>query len=192
LPPSSLSDLNINVTDAPPRPHLSWKLYVYDGSMRFELRPVGNMWIQLAIFILLWTLPIITGSLSVWLYIQSFYKVKFNRAGAAVKPAWTMTAVRRARKALNIPEFAPESQFIQKTGVVIGSAPRRRVLIATMEYNIDDWQIKVKIGGLGVMAELMGRNLAHQDLIWVIPCVGGVTYPVSIFSTKSRIMAILI
>lgn len=24
----------------------------------------------------------------------------------------------------------------------------------------------------------MGKSLAHQDLIWVVPCVGGVEYPV--------------
>jgi alpha-1,3-glucan synthase len=23
----------------------------------------------------------------------------------------------------------------------------------------------------------MGKNLRHQDLIWVVPCVGGVDYP---------------
>ena len=46
---------------------------------------------------------------------------------------------------------------------------RLTVLIATMEYDIEDWGIKVKIGGLGVMSSLMGKNLKHQNLIWVIP-----------------------
>ena len=32
--------------------------------------------------------------------------------------------------------------------------------------------------GLGVMAQLMGKNLEHQDLIWVVPCVGGIEYPI--------------
>ena len=27
------------------------------------------------------------------------------------------------------------------------------------------------------MAQLMGKNLSRQDLIWVVPCVGGVEYP---------------
>lgn len=30
---------------------------------------------------------------------------------------------------------------------------RRTILIATMEYDIEDWNIKIKIGGLGVMAQ---------------------------------------
>lgn len=54
---------------------------------------------------------------------------------------------------------------------------RRCVVIATLEYDIEDWKIKIKIGGLGVMAQLMGKNLGHQDLVWVVPCVGDVEYP---------------
>ena len=42
---------------------------------------------------------------------------------------------------------------------------RRAVLIATMEYDIEDWAIKVKIGGLGVMAQLMGKNRKSPHLI---------------------------
>ena len=56
-----------------------------------------------------------------------------------------------------------------------------RKLITTptrREYDIEDWNIKVKIGGLGVMAQLMGKNLGHQDLIWVVPCVRDFDYPV--------------
>ena len=36
----------------------------------------------------------------------------------------------------------------------------------------------LQIGGLGVMAQLMGKNLGHQNLVWVIPCVGGIEYPI--------------
>ena len=43
--------------------------------------------------------------------------------------------------------------------------------------DIEDWGIKIKIGGLGVMAQLMGKSLTDQDLIWVVPCVGGIDYP---------------
>ena len=27
------------------------------------------------------------------------------------------------------------------------------------------------------MAQLMAKNLEHQDLVWVVPCVGDVDYP---------------
>ncbi|KAL1885285.1 Cell wall alpha-1,3-glucan synthase ags1 [Paecilomyces lecythidis] len=46
-----------------------------------------------------------------------------------------------------------------------------------MEYDIEDWDIRIKIGGLGVMAQLMGKSLGHQNLIWVVPCVGDIDYP---------------
>ncbi|KAK3392778.1 alpha amylase [Podospora didyma] len=55
--------------------------------------------------------------------------------------------------------------------------PRKTVLLATMEYNIDDWNITIRIGGLGVMAKLMSTALSHLDIIWVVPCVGDVDYP---------------
>ena len=75
----------------------------------------------------------------------------------------------------NIPRpRLPENEFQDEPKVVgenshIASPKRLTVLIATMEYDIEDWGIKVKIGGLGVMSSLMGKNLKHQDLIWVIP-----------------------
>lgn len=71
-----------------------------------------------------------------------------------------------------------EDHLAAATAVEMGLAPRRTVLIATMEYNITDWNISVKIGGLGVMAGLMGKNLGHQNLIWVVPCVAGIEYPI--------------
>lgn len=80
--------------------------------------------------------------------------------------------------------FGSAASLLRYPGPSSSSGPippqhmRRTVLIATMEYDIEDWAIKIKIGGLGVMAQLMGKNLEHQDLIWVVPCVGGVDYPV--------------
>ena len=29
------------------------------------------------------------------------------------------------------------------------------------------------------MAQLMGKNLGHQELIWIVPCVGGWTIPLT-------------
>ncbi|KAA1127834.1 Cell wall alpha-1,3-glucan synthase ags1 [Puccinia graminis f. sp. tritici] len=54
---------------------------------------------------------------------------------------------------------------------------RRKVLIATLEYEIIDWKIKVKIGGLGVMSSLMGKVMDDLDLLWVIPKVSDLEYP---------------
>ncbi|KAA1072157.1 Cell wall alpha-1,3-glucan synthase ags1 [Puccinia graminis f. sp. tritici] len=54
---------------------------------------------------------------------------------------------------------------------------RRKVLIATLEYEITDWKLKVKIGGLGVMSSLMGKAMHDVDLLWVVPKVKDLEYP---------------
>ena len=41
-----------------------------------------------------------------------------------------------------------KSQLVRALAV----SNRRTILIATMEYDIEDWNIKIKIGGLGVIA----------------------------------------
>ena len=50
-------------------------------------------------------------------------------------------------------------------------------MIATLEYEIIDWKLKVKIGGLGVMSSLMGKSMTDVDLIWVVPKVKDIEYP---------------
>src|SRR6202023_3314288 len=68
----------------------------------------------------------------------------------------------------------PVSSAFELLGAFNNKERRRTVLIATLEYDIADWDIKIKIGGLGVMAQVMTKNLGHQDLVWVVPCVGDV------------------
>ncbi|KAK5088183.1 Cell wall alpha-1,3-glucan synthase ags1 [Lithohypha guttulata] len=199
LPPSSLSSVALNITQAPPRPNLGWKIILNDGMLKFRLIPSGSMWPQLALFILLWIMPIVFAGVAVWLYMQSFYGIKFNQIGIVEKSSIIPMAVKNmfgaGYKNLNDDTEAPQSPgshnqnfltafrkrkstFLQTTGNLVSTDKRRMVLIATMEYDIEDWGTKVKIGGLGVMAQLMGKNLAHQDLIWVVPCIGDIDYPV--------------
>ncbi|OJA10898.1 hypothetical protein AZE42_08369 [Rhizopogon vesiculosus] len=54
-----------------------------------------------------------------------------------------------------------------------------KVLIAMLEYEIIDWKLKVKIGGLGVMSSLMGKAMIDVDMIWVILKVEDLEYPAS-------------
>ncbi|KAL4758187.1 alpha-1,3-glucan synthase Ags1 [Aspergillus foveolatus] len=196
MPPSALSATLINITDHPTHPYISWKLYINDATMRYYLIPAGHQSGQIAMFVLFWIIPLLSGSACVYIFMKSFYKVKFNEIGAAgastEMKSLVPLALRRRMKQLasgngkNGPSFNPlvrlaeKSGFMQSTTALAGAASgkRRMVLIATMEYDIEDWGIKIKIGGLGVMAQLMGKTLGHQDLIWVVPCVGGVDYPV--------------
>ncbi|PGH11011.1 hypothetical protein AJ79_05162 [Helicocarpus griseus UAMH5409] len=188
LPPSSLSDTIINITTSPPLPYLAWEFSLDDGTLRFQLHPIGSQYHQLALYILLWIIPVLTAAIGIYVFMKSFYQVKFNQVGISDKSGFIPLALKRKfnKKALEeshamspLVKLANKSRFLQSTSALVPESDRRRmVLIATMEYDIEDWNIKIKIGGLGVMAQLMGKNLGHQDLIWVVPCVGGVDYPV--------------
>lgn len=180
--------------DFPPSPYLAYRLLINDATMRYSLVPTGSRTAQIVVFALLASLPVLTGIAGVWAYRHVFYAVKFNRIGQTEKHGFHPLAVARNWHA---DRFVPEkvsdlfSKFQSKPiwegpGNASGSKvtalaqrqPRRTVLIATMEYDIEDWAIKIKIGGLGVMAQLMSKHLQHLDLVWVVPCVGGIDYPI--------------
>lgn len=193
IPPYSLINNVINITDPPPAPFLGWRITLNDASYRFQLTPIGSRWNQLVLYIFLWLIPILTGAAAVWAFVTSFYGVKLNEFGIASKKRMEIGCLRQLFKRkrvqgledvsneLHLPpikpsdigiphEFRQAKQFVQVASPVTPSIPKRlTVLIATMEYEIEDWAIKVKIGGLGVMSSLMGKNLKHQSLIWVIP-----------------------
>ena len=189
LPPSALSSVVLNITQDPPSPYLAWRFSLDDGTYRFNLIPVGSRWQQCALYFLLAIIPVLTGAFGIWAFMKSFYQVKFNQTGISDKKAIIPLAFRRKFRKHPMTEnqesrnplmkLGNRSVMMQSKTALAGSmgGSRRTVLIATMEYDIEDWAIKIKIGGLGVMAQLMGKNLGHQDLIWVVPCVGGIDYP---------------
>lgn len=193
IPPYSLINNVINITDPPPSPFLGWRLTLNDADYRYQLTPIGSRWNQLALYILLWLIPILTGAAAVWAFVKSFYGVKLNEFGIASKRGLEIGNMRRIFKRdkgqglkddpvepqlspikpsdVGVPhEFRQARQFVHVATPTTPTIPKRlTVLIATMEYEIEDWGLKVKIGGLGVMSSLMGKNLKHQSLIWVIP-----------------------
>jgi alpha-1,3-glucan synthase len=187
--PGFLAENMINVTQFPPSPFIAYKMELNEADFTFKLVPAGSRIVQVLVFSLLWTIPVLTGALSIWAYMGFFYAVKFNKSGVGrVKSKMLSFGFRR--KFQKLPDHEEEMQLSSlrhsKTPAGASGVPvialndhkRRTVLIATMEYDIEDWQIKIKIGGLGVMAQLMGKSLTHQDLIWVVPCVGGIEYPI--------------
>lgn len=171
LHPDTLSTNVINMTSGPGMPHLGWRIVVNDGTYGFSMVPVGSGHYQLALSILLALIPPLTGILALWIFQKSYYQVKLNEIGAA--PKATLLSLLPAPMAALVRRRSPP----QEVEGIAAQGPRRTVLIATMEYEIEDWGIKVKIGGLGVMASLMGKALGHVDLVWVVPCVGGIDYP---------------
>ncbi|KAI5272965.1 putative alpha 1,3 glucan synthase [Aureobasidium subglaciale] len=195
LPPDALSPALINLTEFSPNPYLAYKISISDASFTYKLIPTGSRLIQVLIFTLLWSLPILTGVVSIWTYMSAFYGVKFNKIGLSLPKG--MPSFRNRHKfskladedAEDIQGHRMQPLFLGKShqrydsgtsGITIAANKdkRRKVIIATMEYDISDWNLKIKIGGLGVMAQLMGKSLTHQDLIWVVPCVSGIDYPI--------------
>ncbi|KAK4213133.1 alpha-1,3-glucan synthase [Rhypophila decipiens] len=192
MPPSAMAPTVVNVTDGPAHPYLSYRFVLQDSNLGFQLVPQGDRRHQIAFFFLMWFVPLGTGFAAVFFFIGAFYKVKFVEKGVK-KPTITLSGVLRETKSKVRSGMRSSRSRSRRRGSIssaseIGegavglsdlapSRKRRTVLIATVEYNIDDWNIKVKIGGLGVMAQLMGKALGHQDLIWVVPCVGDIKYP---------------
>ncbi|KAJ5580345.1 uncharacterized protein N7459_006330 [Penicillium hispanicum] len=182
LPPSYFASNVINITDLPPFPHLGWKISLNDGNLRYQLIPIGSGWAQLALYVLLWAVPILMGLTGAFIFIRTFYRVRLNEDGNLEKgDKLSMVIWRKVKDKMpgNPDSEKASSEVVTPQNIPLaGSVEQRRtVLIATMEYDIQDWNVKVKIGGLGVMAQLMGQNLKHQNLIWVVPCVGDIDYP---------------
>lgn len=169
--PDALGQSLVNFTAFPPAPHLAYKLEVNDATQSFRLVPVGSRLIQILIFSLLWSIPVITGVKSIWIYMGLFYSVKFNKIGIVpqkiLRPFGFRARFKKLKDidtedqdAVQISDSSyraysrpPTSAISPPIFVVAAGEKRRTVLIATIEYDIEDWAIKIKIGGLGVMAQ---------------------------------------
>ena len=187
LPPNSAAPNYVNMT-APPKPYLAWTLIVDDANLSWSLQPRGSSGVGAIMYGLLLSIPIVTGTLAVLIFMWSFYGIKYNQFG--VKPAkdsnyFPIIGALTGRKDK---EKGDDHTFSEKVSIghsknteIIGwpedKNKRRKVLIATLEYEIIDWKLKVKIGGLGVMSSLMGKSMTDVDLIWVVPKVKDLEYP---------------
>lgn len=189
VPPEHLSHNVVNISDLPQQGSLGYRLAVNDGTYGYKLIPTGSSSIQTATATLITTIPIITAIMGILLYVRFFCKVKFNQLGVSEKAGIfgtsravndekadgrIMSMVNTSKHALG---FGSASNVAGAT-VEPAATPQRAILIATLEYEIEDWGIKVKIGGLGTMALLLAKHFNHHQLIWVIPCLGGIHYPV--------------
>lgn len=192
VPPDSLAKNVIQFPRPASSKYLGYTLTVNDGNYGYSFQSIGDTWVQTVVAVFLALFPLLTGVLCCVAFMRFFYKVKFNEMGMTEKGG-LLPYVRPKlpdREALrrSVANLFTDSKVSLATphqdglsgalAAESGSPNRRTVLIATMEYEIEDWDVKIKIGGLGVMASLMGKNLGHQNLIWVVPCVGGVHYPV--------------
>lgn len=189
--PGSLSPTMLNISKLPSYPHMAYRIELDEPNLRWRLVGEGSRILQILVYSLLWAVPMLSAVLAIWIYMGAFYKIKFNKIGNPMKSKAGLFSMFGANRKgfqrlnendqqhlelgiikLNNAKALPGKAVVEPKNV------RRCILIATMEYDIEDWGIKIKIGGLGVMAQLMGRALEGHDLVWVVPCVGGVDYPV--------------
>ncbi len=187
LPPNTAAPNYLNMS-APPSPHLAWSLLVDDATMTWTLEPRGQASVGAIMYALLLSIPLITGTLAVALFMWTFYGVKYNQFGVKAKsqhskylPIFGAFGNKSTTDLKDATPFAEKFFGHKQNTDIIGwpedKTKRRKVLIATLEYEIIDWKLKVKIGGLGVMSSLMGKAMTDVDLVWVIPKVKDLDYP---------------
>lgn len=139
-------------------------------------------------FVLLLLVPILTAIFAVFMFRWAFYGIKYNQWGMKPKqqhahyfPILSKGSQSGDHSTTPIHEkfmgWIKTPHIVQTIGWPEVAQKRRTVLIATLEYEIIDWKLKVKIGGLGVMSSLMGKAMSDVDLVWVIPKVKDLEYP---------------
>lgn len=181
----------VHITKFPAPPNLAYRISIDSVKRRFFLTPIGSRRNQVVVYLLLGTIPILTGFASVWIYWYAFCVVKVYKFGKVPNlsslpitsqselqinhwPSDTWIEVTK-HEAFTRPgsskKFSAE-QFNITTG-----KHRQTILVATLEYEINDWDIKIGIGGVGFIAYLMSRYLDNLDIVWVVPCVHGIEYP---------------
>jgi len=185
LPPNSVAANYLNIS-APPAPHLAWSLIVDDATMTWSLQPRGQAAVGAIMYALLLSIPLITGTLAVVVFMWTFYGIKHNQYGVKAKNHTNYFPILGAfgKSTSDLKDSTPISEKLfgnKHTTEIIGwpedKNKRRKVLISTLEYEVIDWKVKVKIGGLGVMSSLMGKAMTDVDLIWVVPKVKDIEYP---------------
>ncbi|KAI8457791.1 hypothetical protein BY996DRAFT_4577963 [Phakopsora pachyrhizi] len=193
LPPNTLSPNFINLTK-PASPYLGWRIMVNQSDMTWGAVPIGDQYVGVVLSILLTLIPPLTALISCWIFRKAFYSIKVNKYGFKEKQGFGLLPFLDSMKAKSN-EFRSEKGANKDMGMLtagIGAVMglkvrgarwpeditvRRKVLIATLEYEISDWKVKVKIGGLGVMSSLMGKAMHDVDLLWVVPKVQDLEYP---------------
>ncbi|KAA1077051.1 Cell wall alpha-1,3-glucan synthase ags1 [Puccinia graminis f. sp. tritici] len=176
LPPNSQAR-NFLSLPPPSEPFMGWRIMINPKDLTWGAQPVGHQKIVIMLLILLLLIPPTTALLACWLYQKIFYKVKHNQHFPKSIRNSQLSSSLKHLIAPNLGSKKGKSQANFADTWPDNMNARRKVLIATLEYEIIDWKIKVKIGGLGVMSSLMGKVMDDLDLLWVIPKVSDLEYP---------------
>jgi len=131
-----------------------------DATLKFDVNPAGDQRVQIAVFIVMWLVPLLTAVLAVFAYVRFFYRVKLNEIGIVYNISRVKGSVVKflgkspeddSESSISLEKFKHGNMSTSLVAEEASTAHRRTILLATIEYDIEDWNIKVKIGGLGVM-----------------------------------------
>lgn len=183
LIPLTLSPSNIiYITKFPASPNLAYRISIDSADRRYFLTPVGSRRNQVIVYLLLGTIPIMTGFASIWVYWYAFCTVKVH-----LLPITSQSEIQPQRSLSDNPpdlvfhEASTRSGSLRKCTVkqsgITTSWHRQTILTATLEYEISGWDIKIRVGDSDFMAHLMSKYLDDLDIVWVVPCVRGIEYP---------------
>ena len=192
LLPATLSPIDIVfITKFPAPPNLAYRISIGSANRQGFLTPVGSRRNQVIVYLLLGTIPILTGFASIWIYWYAFCTIKVYKFGkthnVSLLPTTSQSEIRLDHCFLDTPSDVVKHEaftgsdasrkcLTQQSGIAT-CRHRQKILIATLEYEINDWDINISVGGLGLMAHLMSKYLEDSDLVWIVPCVYGIEYP---------------
>lgn len=178
--PGALAQTVLNFTSVPPSSYIAFRVELDEGSLRYTFVPEGSWIIQTIVFALLWVLPIVAALLAIWSYMGAYYKIKFNKIGISKKRfQGVMGIFGKSRgferlddqdemdnrgsglKPIKLANLHSRNASTTSFAAAVekGLKKRRCVLIATMEYDIEDW-----VGNLSGLSLLEHNKLTFHDV----------------------------
>ena len=156
---------------SPPKEYIGWMILVNDKTLQWSLEPRGSWTISLLAFISLAILPVAAAFAAVYLFKSRSYSIIVNRLGRlqyepknsrtpSIINFQPMEDIRGSPTLSRVSTLRSNKTLVNHT--ITNDAKYFRpatVLMATLEYDIPDWKVKVRIGGLGVIASLMGTHM---------------------------------
>ena len=142
----------------PPYPYLGWTFHLNDKNSRWWLTPRGSIARSIVVFALFASLPLIGGILSLLIFTNIFYPIKVNTYGndpqglrwwrqidAIIKErlATLKSPVQRTLSASRL--YVDAQTTGDRPPLGVGTSLKiRKVLIATLEYEILGWNLKIR------------------------------------------------
>ncbi|KAL3420474.1 alpha-1,3-glucan synthase-like protein [Phlyctema vagabunda] len=152
IPPESFATNVIKIKDGPKAPYLAWQLEINDGTLRYDLKPIGSRSFQMRVFFTLLFMPAVLAIFAAFTFKRMFYQINLHglEQQAPSSPIRTLiTTLKEVSAAVGgRGRTSPQTEISRMTlnDELNFKHARKTVLIATLEYSIPRWNIEVKIG----------------------------------------------